>query len=165
MTAGILPNVSFISQNRAVNSAKSARFRTGRSRNNQIKSRRKGGNKSAVARVKDVRQLGCVFQDTEPLEALPNERKSTKILESIRRVQFIKASQRHANIRENRGPSLIKIQVKLTQQRNPYALNFENRSQEETERQERCARGDAWRLAKNIYNLKERQSYILFTFR
>ena len=34
-------------------------------------------------------------------------------------------------------------------------MKFEDRSQEKTERQERCTRGDAWRLAKNIYKLKE----------
>ena len=32
---------------------------------------------------------------------------------------------------------------------------FDDRSPGETARQERCARGDAWRLAKNILNLKE----------
>ena len=37
----------------------------------------------------------------------------------------------------------------------PYAMKFEDRSQEEIERQERCARGDAWRLAKNLLMLKE----------
>ena len=35
-------------------------------------------------------------------------------------------------------------------QRNPNAPNFEDRSQEETEWQERCAREAAWSLAKNI---------------
>ena len=46
----------------------------------------------------------------------------------IRRVRFTRAALRQANIRENRGPAL---------------------------RQERCARGDAWKLAKNIHKLKE----------
>ena len=58
------------------------------------------------------------------------------------------------SIRENKGPSLEKIQVKIPQQRSPYAMKFEDRSQEETERQERCARGKAWNLARNIYKLK-----------
>ena len=34
---------------------------------------------------------------------------------------------------------------------------------EETERQERCARGDAWRLAKNIFKLKERDKAAIFS--
>ena len=41
-------------------------------------------------------------------------------------------------------------------QRNPNAPKFEDRSQEETEWQERCAREAAWRLAKNILKLKEK---------
>ena len=39
-------------------------------------------------------------------------------------------------------------------QRNPNAPKFEDRSQEETEWQERCAREAAWRLAKSILKLQ-----------
>ena len=42
-------------------------------------------------------------------------------------------------------------------QRDPNAPNFEDRSQEETEWQERCAREAAWRLAKNILKLKQHE--------
>ena len=35
-------------------------------------------------------------------------------------------------------------------------MKFEDRSHEETERQQRCARSKAWNLAKNIYKLKEK---------
>ena len=41
---------------------------------------KKGGDKSAVAIVKDVRQLGCVFQDTEPPESLSIFTEEPKIL-------------------------------------------------------------------------------------
>ena len=34
-------------------------------------------------------------------------------------------------------------------------MKFENRSHEETERQQRCARSKAWNLAKNTCKLKE----------
>ena len=47
------------------------------------------------------------------------------------------------------------VQVKNPHQRSPYAVKFEDRSHEETGRQERCARSKAWNLAKNIYKLKE----------
>ena len=113
--------------------------------------------------LKDARQLGCVFQDTEPPESLPILRKSTKVLGSIRRVRFTKATQGHANIRENKGPLLGKIQVNISHQRSPYALQFEDGSQEETERQERCARGDTWILAKNFLKLKEKDKATLFS--
>ena len=64
-------------------------------------------------------------------------------------MQFTKATHRHANIRENKGTSLGVTQVKVPHQRSPYPSKFEDRSQEETERQEPCARADAWRMAKN----------------
>ena len=66
------------------------------------------------------------------------------------------STPRQASIRENEGPSLEKLPVKVPHQRSPFAMKFEDRSQEGTERQERCARGKAWNLAKNIYNLKEK---------
>ena len=94
-----------------------------------IKKQKKGEDKSAVASVKSVRQL-----------------KGKRVLEPIRRVRFTRAALRQANIRE-KGPSLGKIQVKIPQQRSPYALKFEERSPGETARQERRARGDAWERA------------------
>ena len=42
-------------------------------------------------------------------------------------------------------------------------MNFEDRSQEEIERQERCVRGDAWRLTKNILKLKETDKATFFS--
>ena len=85
---------------------------------------KKDGDKSAVAILKNVRQLGFVFLDTEPPESLPFLRKRTNVLVSIRRVRFTEASQRHAHIRDNKGPSVGKIQVKVPHQRSPYALKF-----------------------------------------
>ena len=42
-------------------------------------------------------------------------------------------------------------------------MKFEDRSQEETQRQECCARGDAWRLAKNMYKLKVKEKATFFS--
>ena len=109
--------------------------------------------------LKDARQLGCVFQDTEPPESLPIFTEEHK---SIRRARFTKATQRHANIRE-KGPPIGTIQVKLPHQRSPYNLKLEDRSQEEIKRQERCVRGDAWRLAKNILQPKETDKATFFS--
>ena len=100
--------------------------------------------------MKSVRQLGCVSQDAEPPESVTISRKGTQVFGPIRRVRFTRDALRQANIRESKGPSLNKILVKSSHQRSPYAVKFEDRSQEETERQERCARGDARKLAKNI---------------
>ena len=70
------------------------------------KKTKNNGDKSAVFKSKDARQLGCVFQDIEPPKSSSILRKSTNVLRPIRRVPFSKATLRHANIRESTGPSL-----------------------------------------------------------
>ena len=77
-----------------------------------------------------------------------------KVLVPIRRVRFTQSTLRQASIREKKGPSLGKIQVKVPRQRSHHAMKCEDLSHEETERQERCAQSKAWNLAKNIYKLK-----------
>ena len=72
-------------------------------------------------------------------------------------VRLTKSTQRQASIREKTGPSLGKMQVKIPHQRSPCAMKYEDRSPGETARQERCARGKAWNLAKNMYKLKEKE--------
>ena len=78
-----------------------------------------------------------------------------KVLEPSQRERFTESTQRQASIGEKKGPSLGKINVKVPHQRSPYDWKLEDRSHEETERQQRCARSKAWNLAKNIYKLKE----------
>ena len=50
-------------------------------------------------------------------------------------------------------------------QRSPYAVKFEDRSHEETERQQRCARSKAWMepCRKHLRAQRERLRYILLT--
>ena len=78
-----------------------------------------------------------------------------KVLERMQRVRFTKSKLRQASIQEKKGPSLGKINVKVPHQRSPYAVKQEEKSHEETERQQRCARSKAWSLAKHKYKLKE----------
>ena len=81
-----------------------------------------------------------------------------KVLGPIRRLQLTQCTLRQASIRESkRSIAEQNTSRTLLDQRGPYAVKFEDRSQEETERQERCARWDAWRLAKNICKLKEKE--------
>ena len=128
------------------------------------RSETKGISERAVRRVKEgTLQLVCVVQDTEPPESSLILQKGTEVLGPTRRVRFRRAALRHANIRDNKGPSLGTIQVKISHQRSPCAMKFEDKSQEETERQERCARGVAWRLAKNIYKFKETDKTTFFS--
>ena len=96
----------------------------------------KNGDRSAVAMLKSTRQLGCVFQDMEPPKSSSILRKSSHMRKLIRCVRFTKAVVRHANIRDQ-NLSLGMICPGDPHQRNPNAPKFEDRSQEETEWQER----------------------------
>ena len=69
---------------------------------------------------------------------------------------------RHASIRDQ-NPSLGMICPGDPHQRDPSVPKFEDRSQEETEWQERCARETAWRLAKIILKLKEKNKVAFFS--
>ena len=155
VTIDILPNVRVIGQKRDVNSAQSAHFTTEQVEEQPNKRPKKGGDKSAVAIVKSVRQLGCVSQDAEPPESVTISRKGTKVLSPIRRVRFTRAALRQANIRDNKGPSLGKMQVKNSHQRSPYAVKLEDRSQEETERQSDAPAETRGNLPRIFFKLKE----------
>ena len=80
------------------------------------------------------------------------------------RVRFTKAIARHTKIRDQ-NPSLGYICPGEPHQRSPNAPKFEDRSLEETEWQERCAREAAWKLAKIFLKLKDKVlNNILLTF-
>ena len=78
--------------------------------------RRESDDKSAVAVVKIVPQLGCVSQDSEALVSKrgkqPRGITMQKVLGQIRRIRFTKYTLRQASIREKKGPLIGKIQVK-----------------------------------------------------
>ena len=100
----------------------------------------------------------------EPPKSSSILRKSSDILKPIRCVKFTKAVLRHADIRDQ-NPSLGMICPGDPHQRNPNAPKFEDRSQEETEWQERCAREAAWKAGQKYPKIKgERKSNILLTF-
>ena len=115
-----------------------------------------------MAIVEIVSQMGCVSQDSESLDSQRGKQTRgnpmQKVLGPIRRIRFTQSTLRQASIWEKKGPSLGKTQVKDPHQRSPDAMKFEDRSHEETERQQRCARSKAWNLAKNIYKLKEKDN-------
>ena len=108
-----------------------------------------------------TRQLGCVFQDMEQPKSSSILRKSSNIQKPIRCVKFTKAVVRHADIRDQ-NPSLGMICPGEPHQRNPKS-KFEDRSQEETEWQERCSRGALWRLAKSILKIKGKNKAAFFS--
>ena len=77
-------------------------------------------------------------------------------------MRFTQSTLRQASIWENnKGPSLGKVQVKIPHQQR--CEIFEDRTHEETERQQRCARGKARNLPKNIYKLKEKDKATFYS--
>ena len=123
---------------------------------------KKNGDKSAVAMLKITRQLGCVFQDMEPPKSSSILRKSSNIRKPIQCVKFTEAVVRHADTRDQ-NPSLGMIYPGDPHQSDANAPKIEHRSQEETELQERCAREAAWRVAKSILKLKEKNKAAFFS--
>ena len=87
---------------------------------------------------------------------------STNMQRPIQRVKITKAIARHTKIRDQ-NPSLGFLCPGEPHQRSPHAPKFEDRSQEETEWQEQGAREAAWKLAKSVYNLKERDRVTFFS--
>ena len=124
------------------------------------KSDKKLGQNSSRRQFSDARQLGCVFQDMTPPKSIL--RKSTDMPKPIQRVKFKKAIARHTKIRDQ-NPSLGYICPGEPHERSPNAPKFEDRSQEETEWQEQGAREAAWKLAKNVFKLKEHERAAFFS--
>ena len=98
----------------------------------------------------------------EPPKSSSILRKSSNIWKPIRCVKFRKAVVHHADIRDQ-NPSLGMICPGDPHQRNSKLLQFEDRSQEETEWQERGAREAAWKLAKSVLKLKEHERATFFS--
>ena len=133
--------------------------------NNQIKGRKRAtSQKEDKATTKNavtiVSQLGCISHDSDALASQGTKESRTspmqEVLELIQRVRFAKSTLRQASIREQKGPSMGNINVRVLHQRSPYAMKFEDRSHEETERQQRCVRCKAWNIATSIHKLKEK---------
>ena len=124
------------------------------------RSDKKLGRRSSQRRSSDARQLGCVFQDMTPPQSILW--KCTDMRKPIQRVKFTKAIARHTKIRDQ-NPSLGYICLGEPHERSPNAPKFEDRSQEETEWQEQGAREAAWKLAKNVFKLKETERATFFS--
>ena len=124
----------------------------------------KNGDRSAVATLKDTRQLGYVLQELEPPKYSSILRKSTRVSGTIRCVKFSKVALRHANIRESKGPSLGIFCPANPHEHSPYAPKFEDRSQERRRDKsdvpaERVETGQKYREAQ-----RKGQSYFFFTY-
>ena len=120
--------------------------------NNQTKSQRKtrkreSDDKNAVAIVKIVAHLGCVSQDSDALVSQRGKQSRGNPTEKVLgQVRFAQSSL-------GRVHRLKKHKSKKPHQRSPYAMKFEDRSHEETERQHRCARTKASKQASVSYDV------------
>ena len=122
------------------------------------------GHGPVVCNSSNTWQLGCVFQEMVPPKLSSIFRKSSDKQKPIQRVKFTNAIARYAKIRDQ-SLSLGMICLGEPHQRSTNAPKFEDRSQEETEWQERWALEAALRLANSILTLKgEKPSNILLTF-
>ena len=110
----------------------------------------------------NTRQLDCVFQDMEAPKLSSILRMSSDMQKPIQRVKFTTAIARNTKIRDQ-NPSLGLIGPGEPHQRSPNAPKFEDRSQEETEWQEQGAREAAWKLAKSVLKLKEKNRATFFS--
>ena len=126
------------------------------------KKSKKNGDKSGVAMLKIARQMVCVFQDMEPPKSSSILRKSSNIRKPIDVFDSLKPWHVMLTFETKIHRSGI-ICPSDPHQRNPSAPKFEDRSQEETEWQERCAREAAWKLAKKILKLSEKDKTALFS--
>ena len=192
LKSGTLQNACSTRPRVVADLGKSALMHIARLMNSLAKSQKKNDDKSAVAMLKkhelydrtgkpvvrrdtrherhgpvvcnssNTRQLGCVFQDMEPAKLSSILRKRSDMQKPIQRVKVTKVVARHAKIRDQ-NPSLGMICPGEPHQRSPKAPKFEDRSQEETEWQEQSAREAAWKLAKSVLKLKEKNKATFFS--
>ena len=162
---GILQCVRMTNHKQAAGLARSVRSctKTGR----QPKRTEKGGGKGSVALVRNVKPLGCAFQDVEPPKVKSILRKCTKSSIPKRRVPLTPVALHSAKVRE-RNSSLGVVQPTHPHERSSHAPKFEERTQEHTLAKERWARSEAWDLARAVVQNQRKpeseQSDMLLTF-
>ena len=121
---------------------------------------KKLGQKSSKRQFSNARQLGCVFQDMKPPKSIL--RKGHRHAETNPTCEVHKG---YCTSYQNSRPksSLGYICPGEPHERSPNAPKFEDRSQEETEWQEQGAREAAWKLAKRVLKLKEKNQATFFS--
>ena len=111
------------------------------------KKSKKGGGEGSVALLKESIQLGPRHVDYSVIWKI--------VIKSHR--QILQEHVAPSKFWEGKCPSQGVAQKCEPQDRNPWAPKFEERTQEETLQQERCARREAKDLANNVYMLKNKE--------
>ena len=129
VTSDTLPNVNFISQSRVEKFGNKCSFpheKVEEQPNTMPKKGRWQKCSGCIERCATVEL--CISRRTAAGIFIDFNGRAQKSWDQF---QFTKVTQRHADIRENKGPSLGKMQVKILHQRSPYAMKFEDKCQEE----------------------------------
>ena len=112
-------------------------------------------NQGAIAILKEKKIQGCLSQNSDPKKSFLRNTVQTRLNASAgHAIKFSGRTWCEIQIRERKGPSRGVFQKGEPHERNPCALKFEERTPQETLRQEECARKAAWDLAKHKYKLK-----------
>ena len=112
--------------------------------------------------LKKYTTIGLRISRYGAAEVVVNLTEELRLAETNPTCKIHEAIARHTKIRDQ-NPSLGMICPGEPHQRSPNAPKFEDRSQEETEWQEQGAREAAWRLAKSILKLKEKNKATFFS--
>ena len=126
---------------------------------------KKESTQGAVAILNHRKVQGCVSQKSDPKKSI--QRRDEQVRGNASAGHTVKFSGRtwyEIRIRETKGPSLGIIQKSDTHERNPCAPRFEERTPEETSRQEDCARIAARNLAKTNFTSSKPMIKLRFTF-
>ena len=155
MNIGILPNVNLTKQKRDVKPGISVCSRIIRLMNNPKKKlpfpqkNRKRRQKCCVCCEKIVPQLGLclarpgVIGFFERVDS-PGETRCKKSGDQFEEYGSLSLRYVKRVSGKRKDHRMEKYKSKNPHQRSPYVMKFEDRSHEETERQERCARSKAW---------------------
>ena len=105
----------------------------------------------AVAILKQRKVQGCVSQNSDPKKSISRKAGHVRLnTSSGHTIQFLGRSWYEIRIRERKWPSRGVTHKGEPHERNPCARKFEERTPEETSRQEDCAHEGAWDLAKEL---------------
>ena len=109
----------------------------------------------AVAILTEKKVQGCVSQNSDPKKSILRKPGQTRLNASAgHALKFSGRTWYEVQNRERKGPSRGVIQKGEPHERNLCAPKFEERTPEETSRQEEYARKAAWNLARKYIKLK-----------
>ena len=113
---------------------------------------KKESTQGAVANLRHRKVQGCVSQNSDPKKSILRKAGQTRLNASAgHTIKFSGRTWYEIQIRQRKGPSGGVIQKGEPHEPNPCALKVEERTLEETSRQEECDHKAGWDLARKIY--------------